>query len=57
MLILFLQAAIIVGWKDKDYPWRVVLEDRDVQVRLLTVLFTWTAIIYCSAVIGYLIVT
>ncbi|KAL5082204.1 hypothetical protein RYX36_010625 [Vicia faba] len=44
MLILFLQAAIIVGWRDRDYPWRVVLEDRDVQVRLLTVLFTWSAL-------------
>ncbi|CAK8536422.1 unnamed protein product [Lathyrus sativus] len=44
MLILFLQAAIIVGWTDRDYPWRVVLEDRDVQVRLLTVLFTWSAL-------------
>ncbi|CAL5200400.1 unnamed protein product [Lathyrus oleraceus] len=44
MLILFLQAAIIVGWRDRGYPWHVVLEDRDVQVLLLTVLFTWSAL-------------
>ncbi|XP_004487377.1 callose synthase 12 [Cicer arietinum] len=43
MLILFLQAAVIVGWKDRSYPWHV-LKDRDVQVRLLTVFFTWSAL-------------
>ncbi|KAI7749087.1 hypothetical protein M8C21_015578, partial [Ambrosia artemisiifolia] len=35
MLFMFLQAAIIVAWKDrKTYPWEA-LEDRDVQVKAL----------------------
>lgn len=41
MLILFLQAAIIVAWEQKEYPWHA-LEDRSVQVRVLTVFFTWS---------------
>lgn len=41
MLILFLQAAIIVAWEQKNYPWHA-LEDRSVQVRVLTVFFTWS---------------
>ncbi|XP_010269904.1 PREDICTED: callose synthase 12-like [Nelumbo nucifera] len=40
MHILFLQAAIIVAWEGKKYPW-TALESRDVQVRVLTVFITW----------------
>lgn len=40
MLILFLQAAIIVAMEGREYPWQA-LENRDVQVRVLTVFFTW----------------
>ncbi|PQM34138.1 callose synthase 11 isoform X2 [Prunus yedoensis var. nudiflora] len=35
LLILFLQASIIVAWKETDYPWQA-LERRDDQVHLLT---------------------
>ncbi|RHN75731.1 putative 1,3-beta-glucan synthase [Medicago truncatula] len=44
MLILFLQVAIIVGWNDRAYPWRAVMEERDLQVLLLTVVFTWSGL-------------
>ncbi|KDP24129.1 hypothetical protein JCGZ_25786 [Jatropha curcas] len=43
MLIMFLQAAIIVAWEEKTYPWQA-LKDRDVQVRVLTVFFTWSGL-------------
>ncbi|KAI4333962.1 hypothetical protein L6164_018708 [Bauhinia variegata] len=43
MLILFLQAAIIVAWEEKTYPWQA-LEDRPVQVRVLTVFITWSGL-------------
>ncbi|CAN1160950.1 Callose synthase 12 [Linum perenne] len=43
MLILFLQAAIIVAWEEKGYPWQA-LKDREVQVRVLTVFFTWAGL-------------
>ncbi|KAL1363022.1 hypothetical protein HN51_011233 [Arachis hypogaea] len=41
MLVLFLQAAIIVAWEEKTYPWQA-LEDRSVQVKVLTIFFTWS---------------
>ncbi|CAL5394526.1 unnamed protein product [Camellia sinensis] len=41
MLILFLQAAIIVAWEGKEYPWQA-LKIRNVQVRILTLFFTWS---------------
>ncbi|XP_051135030.1 callose synthase 12 [Andrographis paniculata] len=43
MLILFLQAAIIVAWEDKQYPWQA-LRSRRVQVKCLSVLLTWSAL-------------
>ncbi|KAK7342239.1 hypothetical protein VNO80_25184 [Phaseolus coccineus] len=43
MLILFLQAAIIVAWEERTYPWQA-LEDRTVQVRVLTIFFTWSGL-------------
>ncbi|KAK7327885.1 hypothetical protein VNO77_21978 [Canavalia gladiata] len=43
MLILFLQAAIIVSWEGTTYPWQA-LERRDVQVKMLTVFITWSAL-------------
>ncbi|KAF2283230.1 hypothetical protein GH714_043582 [Hevea brasiliensis] len=43
MLILFLQFAIIVAWERKEYPWQA-LEDREVQVRVLTLFFTWSGL-------------
>ncbi|KAL2331704.1 hypothetical protein Fmac_019285 [Flemingia macrophylla] len=42
MLFLFLQAALILAWEETRYPWHA-LEDRDVQVRLLSLFFTWSA--------------
>ncbi|XP_052202115.1 callose synthase 11-like [Diospyros lotus] len=43
LLFLFLQAAIIVAWEGKEYPWKA-LESRDVQVELLTVFITWSGL-------------
>ncbi|XP_062007605.1 callose synthase 12-like [Rosa rugosa] len=50
MLFLFLQAAIIVAWEEREYPWQA-LEDRDVQVRVLTVFFTWTGLRFLQSVL------
>ncbi|KAK1275515.1 Callose synthase 12 [Acorus gramineus] len=43
MHILFLQAAIIVAWHGKTYPWEN-LESRDVQARVLSVFITWAGL-------------
>ncbi|WCJ30755.1 glucan synthase-like 5 [Euphorbia peplus] len=50
MLILFLQAAIIVAWEERGYPWQA-LEDRDVQVRVLTVFLTWSGLRFLQALL------
>ncbi|KAL6964141.1 hypothetical protein U1Q18_035199 [Sarracenia purpurea var. burkii] len=50
MLILFLQAAIIVAWEQKKYPWQS-LESQDVQVRVLTVFFTWTRLRFLQSLL------
>ncbi|KAK6141119.1 hypothetical protein DH2020_025139 [Rehmannia glutinosa] len=50
LLILFLQAAIIVAWEDREYPWQA-LESRDVQVRCLTVFFTWSALRFLQSLL------
>ncbi|KAL5571179.1 hypothetical protein UlMin_020776 [Ulmus minor] len=43
MLFLFLQAAIIVAWEGKEFPWQA-LKARSVQVKVLTVFFTWSGL-------------
>ncbi|KAI3812257.1 hypothetical protein L1987_16964 [Smallanthus sonchifolius] len=51
MLFMFLQAAIIVAWKDnKTYPWQS-LEDRDIQAQLLSVFITWSVLRHLQAVL------
>ncbi|KAI3714043.1 hypothetical protein L1987_72633 [Smallanthus sonchifolius] len=51
MLFMFLQAAIIVAWKDnKTYPWQS-LEDRNIQAQLLSVFITWSALRLLQAVL------
>ncbi|XP_077229308.1 callose synthase 12-like [Tasmannia lanceolata] len=50
MHILFLQAAIIVAWKGETYPWQA-LKDRGVQVRVLTVFITWSALRFVQSVL------
>ncbi|CAI9089404.1 OLC1v1023971C1 [Oldenlandia corymbosa var. corymbosa] len=50
MLILFIQAAIIVAWEQKEYPWQA-LESRDVQVKVLTVFFTWSALRFLQSLL------
>ncbi|CAK7324004.1 unnamed protein product [Dovyalis caffra] len=50
MLILFLQAGIIVAWEGKEYPWQA-LESRDVQVRVLTVFFTWSGLRFLQSLL------
>lgn len=50
MLVLFLQAAIIVAWEGKEHPWQA-LESRDVQVRVLTVFFTWSGMRFLQSLL------
>ncbi|RZB83519.1 callose synthase 12-like [Glycine soja] len=50
MLVLFLQVGLIVAWKDRAYPWHA-LEERDVQVRVLTVFFTWSALRFLQSLL------
>ncbi|QCE09672.1 callose synthase [Vigna unguiculata] len=50
MLVLFLQAALIVAWEDKSYPWHA-LRDRDLQVRVLTIFFTWSALRFLQSLL------
>lgn len=50
MLILFLQAGIIVAWEEKEYPWKA-LKSRDVQVRVLTVFFTWSGLRFLQSLL------
>lgn len=50
MLILFMQAAIIVAWEERGYPWQA-LESRDVQVRVLTVFFTWSGLRFLQSLL------
>ncbi|KAG8364724.1 hypothetical protein BUALT_Bualt18G0028500 [Buddleja alternifolia] len=50
MLILFLQAAIIVAWEGREFPWQA-LEDKAVQVRCLSVFFTWTALRFLQSLL------
>ncbi|KAM1762467.1 hypothetical protein ACFX12_005110 [Malus domestica] len=50
MLILFLQAAIIVAWKETEYPWQA-LDRRDDQVQVLTVFITWGGLRLLQAVL------
>ncbi|KAI3728660.1 hypothetical protein L6452_17299 [Arctium lappa] len=51
MLFLFLQAAIIVAWKDgEDYPWQS-LKDNDIQAKVLSVFITWSALRFLQALL------
>ncbi|KAF7805933.1 callose synthase 12-like [Senna tora] len=50
MLILFLQAAIIVAWEEKTYPWEA-LENQDVQVRVLSIFFTWSGLRFLQSLL------
>ncbi|KAG6385099.1 hypothetical protein SASPL_153925 [Salvia splendens] len=43
LLFLFLQAAIIVAWEGREYPWQS-LRTTEVQGRCLTVFITWSAL-------------
>ncbi|KAJ4836809.1 Callose synthase 12 [Turnera subulata] len=52
MLILFLQAAVIVAWEEKEYPWQA-LESREVQVKVLTVFFTWSGLRLLQSVLDF----
>lgn len=50
MLILFLQAAIIVAWEGTEYPWQA-LKRREVQVRVLTIFFTWSGLRFLQSLL------
>lgn len=52
MLILFLQAAIIVAWEQRQYPWQA-LERRRVQVKVLTVFFTWSGLRFLQSLLDF----
>lgn len=50
MLTLFLQAAIIVAWEGRPYPWQA-LESKEVQVRVLTIFFTWSSMRFLQSLL------
>lgn len=50
MLILFFQAALIVAWEGKEYPWQA-LESKNVRVRVLTVFITWSALRFLQSLL------
>ncbi|XVF66836.1 hypothetical protein PTKIN_Ptkin10aG0070000 [Pterospermum kingtungense] len=50
MLFLFLQAAIIVAWEGKKYPWQA-LTHRGVQVKVLTVFITWSGMRFLQSLL------
>ncbi|KAL6145114.1 hypothetical protein ACLB2K_055802 [Fragaria x ananassa] len=50
MLLLFLQAAIIVAWEEREYPWQA-LQERQVQVKVLTVFFTWSGLRFLQSLL------
>ncbi|KAL9662235.1 hypothetical protein QQ045_027067 [Rhodiola kirilowii] len=52
MLILFLQAAMIVAWEGTTYPWQA-LSERSVQVKVLTVFITWSALRFLQAILDF----
>ncbi|XP_023765966.1 callose synthase 12 [Lactuca sativa] len=51
MLFLFLQAAIIVSWRDPDHtPWRA-LKNKDAQAKVLSVFITWSCLRFVKALL------
>ncbi|MFS7933004.1 putative 1,3-beta-glucan synthase [Helianthus anomalus] len=50
LLILFFQAAMIVAWRETEYPWDAI-RDRDVQVELLTVFITWAGLRFAQSIL------
>ncbi|KAL4362182.1 hypothetical protein GQ457_04G005610 [Hibiscus cannabinus] len=50
MLFLFLQAAIIVAWEERDYPWQA-LSIRNCRVKILTLFITWSAMRFLLALL------
>ncbi|CAA0825289.1 Callose synthase 11 [Striga hermonthica] len=50
LLILYFQAASIVAWAGRDYPWQA-LESRDVQVELLTIFITWSGLRFVQSIL------
>ncbi|XP_051126001.1 callose synthase 11 [Andrographis paniculata] len=50
LLILYFQAAAIVAWAGRSYPWEA-LGDRDVQVELLTVFITWSGLRFVQSIL------
>lgn len=50
LLILYFQAAAIVAWAGRAYPWQA-LEDRDVQVQLLTIFITWAGLRFVQSIL------
>lgn len=50
MLVLFLQAAIIIAWEEKEFPWQA-LKERGVQVRALSIFITWSALRFLQSLL------
>ncbi|KAL9998307.1 putative 1,3-beta-glucan synthase [Helianthus debilis subsp. tardiflorus] len=50
LLFLFFQAAMIVAWRETEYPWDAI-KDRDVQVELLTVFITWAGLRFAQSIL------
>ncbi|CAL0322630.1 unnamed protein product [Lupinus luteus] len=51
MLILFFQTAVIIAWDDRDYPLQALMDDRDVQVRVYTIFFTWSGLRFLQSLL------
>ncbi|KAL0442762.1 UNVERIFIED_CONTAM: Callose synthase 11 [Sesamum latifolium] len=50
LLILYFQAAAIVAWAGREYPWQA-LQSRDVQVQLLTIFITWAGLRFVQSIL------
>ncbi|XP_071701563.1 callose synthase 12-like [Rutidosis leptorrhynchoides] len=51
MLILFLQAAIIIAWRDpSEYPWQA-LGQREIQVKVLSIFISWSVLRFVQSLL------
>ncbi|PKA57498.1 Callose synthase 12 [Apostasia shenzhenica] len=50
MLFLYLHAAVVIAWEGEDYPWQK-LQNRDVQVRVLSLFITWALLRFLQSIL------
>ncbi|OIV89498.1 hypothetical protein TanjilG_20432 [Lupinus angustifolius] len=51
MLILFFQTSVIIAWDNRDYPLQALMDDRDIQVRVYTIFFTWSGLRFLQSLL------